>query len=110
MLLLCLTVATALPGCSLFHRHRSTVGCREPKFAPNTVSLPPLRVPPGMSAADTHNAVRIPALDVPEPSRPPSAPCLSMPPSFAVPETHGPPVRSSVPLPPVPGAAPNGPE
>ncbi len=110
MLLLCLTVATALPSCSLFHRHRTPVGCREPKFASSTASLPPLQVPPGMSAPDTHNAVRIPALDEPEPKRLASAPCLSMPPSFAVPATHGPPVRSSVPLPPAPGAAPNGPE
>jgi len=109
MLLLCFTVA-ALPGCSLFHRHGSAAGCREPTLAATAATLPPLRVPAGMSAPDTHNAVRIPSLDEPEPSRPRSAPCLSMPPSFAVPETHAPPVRSSVPLPPAPGAAGNGPQ
>jgi hypothetical protein len=104
-LLICLAVATTLPGCALFHRHRAAAGCREPALAATAASLPPLRVPAGMSAPDTHNAVRIPPLDEPEPARPRSAPCLSMPPSFAVPETHGPPVRSSVPLPAAPGAA-----
>ena len=99
-LLLCLAVATALPGCALFHRHRPVVGCREPKFTTNTANLPPLKVPPGMSAPDTHNAVHIPALNEPEPARALSATCLSFPPSFAVPQTHGPPVRSTVPPPP----------
>jgi hypothetical protein len=109
MLLIGLAVATALPGCALFHRHGSAVGCREPTLAAAAASLPPLRVPPGMSAPDTRNAVRIPPLDEPEPVRPRSAPCLSMPPSFAVPETHGPPVRSSAPLPAAPGAPGNPP-
>ncbi len=99
-LLLCLTIATALPGCFLFRKHGVPTACREPKFAGSTDSRGPLQVPPGMSAPDTHSAVHIPALNEPEPVRPQSAPCLSFPPSFAVPETHGPPVRSPVPPPP----------
>jgi hypothetical protein len=111
-LLLCVAVATALPGCALFHRHRPAVGCRDPKFSSNSDSRPPLLVPPGMTAPDTHNAVHIPALTEPEPSRPLSAPCLAFPPSFAVPETRGPPVRSTVPPPPPRTSAPvpTGPE
>jgi hypothetical protein len=99
--LLCVALAAVLPGCSLFHRHGPVVGCHEPKFSTNTASLAPLQVPAGMSAPDTHNAVRIPALNEPEPSRPLSDPCLSFPPSFAVPETRGPPVRSPVVPPPL---------
>jgi hypothetical protein len=109
-LLLCLSLAALLPGCALFHRHGPVIGCHEPKFSSNTDSRPPLQVPVGMSAPDTHNAVHIPALNEPEPSRPLSAPCLSFPPSFAVPETRGPPVRSPVvPPPPTPAPARSGP-
>jgi len=99
----------ALPGCALFHRHRTPAGCREPKFAGSTDSRPPLQVPPGLSAPDTHNAVHIPALNEPEVARPRTAPCLSFPPSFVVPDTHGPSVRPTVPPPPpAPAPAPGG--
>jgi len=100
-LLLCFLLATVLPGCALFHKHGQPLACRDPKFSGNTQNLPPLQVPPGMTAPDTHNAVHIPALNEPEPVRPRSAPCLPFPPSFAVPVTHGPPVRSTVPPPPI---------
>jgi hypothetical protein len=100
-----------LPGCAWFHRHGAPVGCHEPKFAGSTDNRPPLQVPAGLTAPDTHNAVHIPELNEPERARPRSAPCLSFPPSFVVPETRGPPVRAPVAPPPrTPPPAVSGPE
>jgi uncharacterized lipoprotein len=71
----------ALAGCSWLHRgHRS--GCREPVVGAGAPNLPPLKVPPGLDAPDTRNAIKIPPLTEPERRRAPSEPCLSEPPSF----------------------------
>jgi cytoskeletal protein RodZ len=76
----------ALSGCSLwnrvFHRHR-TAGCTEKPFNLNTESRPLVKVPEGMSAPDTRNAIRISDLsDHPERARAPSEPCLAQPPNY----------------------------
>jgi hypothetical protein len=85
-LLLCCALLPALSGCSLwnrvFHRNRA-LGCTETPFRLNTDSRPLLKVPEGMSAPDTRNAVRIPDLsDHPEHLRGKTEPCLAEPPNY----------------------------
>jgi hypothetical protein len=66
----------------VFHRQRDT-GCSEKPFALNTATRPALKVPEGMSAPDTRNAVRIADLsDHPERMRAKNEPCLAQPPSY----------------------------
>jgi hypothetical protein len=58
----------------------------------NATSVPPLRVPAGLDAPDTHATLKIPALNEPEPPpRGPNDPCLDEPPSFATPRPPRPP-------------------
>jgi hypothetical protein len=85
-LLLCCVLLPALSGCSVwnrvFHRNRGP-GCSEKPFALNTSTRPALKVPEGLSAPDTRNAVRIPDLsDHPERVRAKTEPCLAQPPSY----------------------------
>jgi uncharacterized lipoprotein len=68
-------------GCSWFH-HGSRAKCREPAIGANAKNLPPLKVPPGLDAPDTRNAIKIPPLTEPERARTPKDPCLSSPPSY----------------------------
>jgi opacity protein-like surface antigen len=73
----------ALSGCaSLGHRHAKRTSCQEPTVTGDVRDLPPLRVPAGLDAPDTRNAIKVPPL--PETARPrsPLDPCLSDPPSF----------------------------
>lgn len=85
-LLLCCVVLPALPGCStwnrVFHRYNG-VGCSDKPFRLNTDNRPVLKVPEGMSAPDTRNAIRIPDLsDHPERVRSKTEPCLAEPPNY----------------------------
>jgi len=68
-------------GCSWFH-HGSRAKCREPTIGANARNLPPLKVPSGLDAPDTRNAVKIPPLTEPEHPRGLKDPCLSSPPSY----------------------------
>jgi uncharacterized lipoprotein len=74
-LLACAVTLPLLSGCSLYQRvfHRggskNFVGCTERPFAGNADSRPALKVPDGMSAPDTRNAVKIPSLSTPDPYR-----------------------------------------
>jgi hypothetical protein len=85
-LLLCCAVLPALSGCSIWNRvfHRYTgVGCNDKPFKLNTDNRPVLKVPEGMSAPDTRNAIRIPDLsDHPERARTKTEPCLAEPPNY----------------------------
>jgi hypothetical protein len=85
-LLLCAVTLPLLSGCALynrvFHRSGSNTGCHEHPFIGSTDSRPPLKVPEGMSAPDTRNAVKIPALATAEPERSKSEECLAQPPKF----------------------------
>ena len=47
--------------------------------------MPPIRVPVGLDAPDTRNAIKIPPLTEPQVARGPNAPCLSAPPNFGAP-------------------------
>jgi uncharacterized lipoprotein len=72
----------ALGGCSWMHHGRHGARCREPAVGGEAKNLPPLKMPPGLDAPDTRNAIKVPALNEPERPRAPGEPCLSMPPSF----------------------------
>ena len=72
----------ALGGCSWMHHGRHTAKCREPAVGGEAKNMPPLKMPAGLDAPDTRNAIKVPPLDEPERPRAPDDPCLSMPPSF----------------------------
>lgn len=80
-----LALCTLLLGsCSWFHKGGKH-SCREPDVAKAAGNLPPLKVPPGLDAPDTRNAIQVPPLDTPAAPRSPGDPCLSAPPSFKSP-------------------------
>jgi uncharacterized lipoprotein len=68
-------------GCSWLH-HGKHAACHEPAVGGEAKNLPPLKMPPGLDAPDTRNAIKVPPLDEPERPRAPGDPCLSQPPSF----------------------------
>jgi len=74
-------LALALGGC---HALRGN-SCNAPQVYQQAKSVPPLKIPAGLDAPETTNALRIPALSEPAP-RPhtPKDPCLDAPPSFKV--------------------------
>jgi uncharacterized lipoprotein len=74
-------VLLALSGCSWFH-HGNRAKCREPVIGAGARNLPPLKVPAGLDAPDTRNAIKIPPLTEPEAPRSLKDPCLSSPPSY----------------------------
>lgn len=69
-------------GCSWMHRGKHVARCREPAIGGEANNLPPLKMPPGLDAPDTRNAIKIPPLNEPERPRTSTDPCLSLPPSF----------------------------
>jgi uncharacterized lipoprotein len=72
----------ALGGC---HALRSVGSCHKPQPYVNARSVAPLKVPPGLDAPDTANALRLPMLNEPAPpARSGRAPCLDEPPPFKV--------------------------
>jgi hypothetical protein len=87
-LLVCAVMLPLLSGCTLwqrvFHRggNKNFVGCTERPFAGNADSRAKLKVPEGMSAPDTRNAVNIPALNSADPHTGKTEPCLAQPPNF----------------------------
>jgi uncharacterized lipoprotein len=61
--------------------------CHEVQPYMRSASVPPLKIPPGLDAPDTTNALRLPALNEPAPpARGPKDPCLDEPPPFKVPQ------------------------
>jgi hypothetical protein len=85
-LLVCAATLPLLCGCGLFrafhHRGRTATGCSERPFAGNADSRPPLKVPEGLSAPDTRNAVKIPELGTADRGLLKTEPCLAQPPNF----------------------------
>jgi hypothetical protein len=86
-LLICVALLPLLTGCALYNRmfHRSPKNpatCHEKPFAGNAESRPALKVPEGLSAPDTRNAVKIPELASADRERPKTEPCLALPPPF----------------------------
>ena len=61
--------------------------CYKPAAYALAENRPPLKVPPGLKAPDTGQALRIPDLNTPEPPpRKKGEPCLDAPPPYAVPK------------------------
>ncbi|HYM29535.1 MAG TPA: hypothetical protein VET66_15390 [Steroidobacteraceae bacterium] len=72
-----------LNGCHLLRRVSSY--CTKPQPYMGATSVTPLKIPAGLDAPDTTNALRLPALNEPAPPRRTSKdPCLDYPPSFKV--------------------------
>lgn len=77
---------TALTGC----KHMRTLGsaCHNTKLPYlQAKSVAPLKIPPGLDAPETANALHVPALNTPAPpARKKTDPCLDEPPPFNVPK------------------------
>jgi len=100
-LLLCCCVLPLLSACSLYNRvfHRShDHGCTEKPFQGNSVELPGLTVPEGMTPPDKRNQVKIPVLTEPGRVRTKTEPCLSQPPSYKSGQSIALPTRSGLPV------------
>lgn len=86
--LVCLALLLSVSGC---HTLRSKLGertCTETRTYANERSVPALKIPSGVDAPETTNALRLPELNEPAPPpRPRSARCLDEPPSFKVQKT-----------------------
>jgi uncharacterized lipoprotein len=70
-------------GC--FLRGASTKACHSPQNYQKAQTVPPLKIPAGLDAPDTTNALRLPTLK--EPAAPPRSgkqPCLDEPPPYKV--------------------------
>jgi uncharacterized lipoprotein len=81
---LLLLMLPLIGGCHFF-RGASAKACHGPQPYQKAQTVPPLRVPAGLDAPDTTNALRLPALN--EPAPPPRSgkqPCLDEPPPYRV--------------------------
>ena len=82
---MCLTLLVSVSGCHMLHNKFSSNRCTENRTYEGERSVAPLKVPSGMDAPETTNALRLPQLNEPAPpARARSAPCLDEPPSFKV--------------------------
>ena len=82
-LLLLAPLALLLTGCHPF-RHFA-YACHKKQNYQQATSVPALKIPPGLDAPDTTNALHLPALN--EPAPPPrkgQQPCLDEPPPYKV--------------------------
>ena len=68
----------ALSGCGLFKP--TFESCEDVPAYAGAMDLPRLVVPEGVDAPDTRNALRIPAVTVPE--KPQGGRCIDVPPSY----------------------------
>ena len=83
VLLLLLSVPL-LTACRAF-KGAAAKACHGPQTYQQAKSVPPLKVPTGLDAPDTTNALRLPTLNEPGPApRKGSQPCLDEPPPFKV--------------------------
>jgi hypothetical protein len=75
----------ALGGCRLFRGNAAS--CHKPGPQATAENRPALKIPPGLKAPDTGQALRIPELKEPEPpARGKGDPCLDAPPPFSTPK------------------------
>jgi opacity protein-like surface antigen len=82
---MCALIVLGASGCASFHHKKSktnAANCPEPPITADIKNMPPLRVPAGLDAPDTRNAIKVPPLTEPQVARAPTDPCLSAPPSF----------------------------
>jgi len=79
-----LAVLVTVSGCHMV-RAISAASCNETRSYMKEASVPPLKIPAGLDAPDTTNALRLPQLNEPEPPpRRGKEPCLDAPPPFKV--------------------------
>ena len=84
--LLLLLLLPLLNACHAF-RSASTRACHGPQQYQKARTVPPLKIPAGLDAPDTSNALRLPTLnEAAPPARKGTEPCLDEPPPFKV--TH----------------------
>jgi len=87
------TVLLAFAGCHPFQSLRGReLSCHKKQPYMAATSVAPLKIPAGLDAPDTTNALHIPPLN--EPAPPPRKgrqPCLDEPPSFKLPPKPTPP-------------------
>lgn len=78
----------ALSACHLWRGN----ACHGPQPYMGATSVAPLKIPAGLDAPETNNALRIPALNEPAPpARKGKDPCLDEPPAFKVRQAARPP-------------------
>jgi uncharacterized lipoprotein len=71
-------------GCHFF-RGASAKSCHSPQAYQKATTVPPLKIPGGLDAPDTTNALKLPTLNEPRPpARKGNQPCLDEPPPFKV--------------------------
>jgi uncharacterized lipoprotein len=84
-------LAAVLPVLSACHALRAVTAesCHKPQAYMKAGSIRPLKVPTGLDAPNTADALVVPALKGPTPP-PPTAtePCLDAPPSYTVPQVR----------------------
>lgn len=86
-----LWLALLLPALSACHVF-GTNSCHGPQAYLGAHSVAPLKIPAGLDAPETNNALRIPALNEPAPpARKGKDPCLDEPPPFKVRQAAAPP-------------------
>jgi uncharacterized lipoprotein len=79
-----LLLLPVMSGCHVFS-HATEKACHGPQQYQKARSVPPLKVPTGLDAPDTTNALRLPTLHDPAPPpRKGTQPCLDEPPPFKV--------------------------
>ena len=94
---MCLTLLVGVSGCHTLHNRFSSNRCTENRTYESERSVAALKIPAGMDAPETANALRLPPLnEPPPPPRARSAPCLDAPPSFKV-EKSAPPATPATP-------------
>ena len=80
------TLLVPLSGCHLV-RGISTSACNDTQGYMKQRSVDPLKIPTGLDAPDTTNALHLPALNEPAPPlRKGREPCLDEPPPYKVPK------------------------
>jgi uncharacterized lipoprotein len=72
-------LAAATGGCALFHADQS---CHKPQAYESSRSIARLKVPAGVDAPDTRDALVVPHVDAPEAPRSRSGACLDEPPRY----------------------------
>lgn len=80
-----LAAVMGLTGCQ--HLRNLGGSCHDTKPYMKAKSVAPLKIPPGLDTPDSSNALKVPALNTPEPPRRGKKdPCLDAPPPFNVPK------------------------
>jgi uncharacterized lipoprotein len=78
-LLVLIGLAAAMGGCGLFRPDQS---CHKPQAYESSKAMARLKVPAGMEAPDTRDALVVPHVDSPEAPKSASGACLDEPPRY----------------------------